>query len=237
MLPSFVSHDEQKRLVRWALCEQARHPNETNLDTHYVLPEGGLWNTYLDVRRKTCEDEYIQPRASLRSEPSESTVAEPPGPRKLVSNEPAGKDNYDTLSSTPKPPAAPSTSVQPIRVSALVPKLRWANIGWSYHWGTKQYDFSKGKAVISQEVRSLCKRAVQAVRRDQVYANDKSTDDDWGEDGPDWGQWNENYGEWYVKASPESVLHSTRPEPDAGIVNFYQTKVRPCVAALGGMCD
>lgn len=195
LLPSFVGPDEQKRLVRWALCEQALHPNETNLDTHYVLPEGGLWNKYLDVRQELYEDEYIQQCATLSTTPGESGVAEPPGPRKLVTNEPAGKHNYEALVSTPKPPPAPSSSVQPILVSALVPKLRWANIGWSYHWGTKQYDFSKGKGVISQEIRSLCRRAVQAVRWDQVFANDKSTDDDWGEDGPDWDQWNETYGE------------------------------------------
>ena len=237
MLPSFVSPGEQKRLVRWALGEQAVHPNETNLDTHHVLPEGGLWNKYLDVRQGSSEDEDVQPRASLHSETSESGAAEPPGPRKLVSNEPAGKGNYDTLSSTPKPPAAPSSSVQSIRVSALVPKLRWANIGWSYHWGTKQYDFSKGKGVISQEVRSLCKRAVQAVRWDQVFAYDKSTDSDWGEDGPDWDQWNETYGEQYVKTGPALILHPTCPEPDAGIVNFYQTKVRSSRMALGGMCN
>lgn len=195
LLPSFVGPDEQKRLVRWALCEQALHPNETNLDTHYVLPEGGLWNKYLDVRQELCEDDYIRPCASLLSTPSGSGVAEPPGPRKLVSNDPAGKDKYETLTSTPKLPAAPSSSVRPMLVSALVPKLRWANIGWSYHWGTKQYDFSKGKGVISQEIRSLCRRAVQAVRWDLVFANDKSTDGDWGEDGPDWDQWNETYGE------------------------------------------
>lgn len=33
------------------------------------------------------------------------------------------------------------------------------------------------------------------------------------------------------------VLHPTCPEPDAGIVNFYQTKVRSGGMALGGMCN
>lgn len=196
LLPSFIDPEGQRRLVRWALCEQARHPNETNLDTHYVLPEVGVWNKYLDVLRELCEDEYIQPRASLHPNTSEPQVAEPPGPRRLISNEPASKGNYETLSSTLKPPAAPSSSTQPIRVSALVPKLRWANIGWSYHWGTKQYDFCKGKGTISQEVRSVCKRAVRAVRWDRVFEDDKSSDGDWGEDGPDWDSWKEVYGEY-----------------------------------------
>ena len=197
MLPSFVSPGEQKRLVRWALGEQAAHPNETNLDSHYVLPEGGLWNKYLDVRQGSSEDEDVQPRASLHSGASESGAAEPPGPRKLVSNEPACKGNYDTLSSTPKPPAAPSSSVQSIRVSALVPKLRWANIGWYYHWGTKQYDFSRGPGEISGLVRETCKRAVEDIPWEKVFGGDSAatTDDgEWGEGGPDWMHWRDTYG-------------------------------------------
>ncbi|PCH38450.1 hypothetical protein WOLCODRAFT_161586 [Wolfiporia cocos MD-104 SS10] len=205
LLPSFVPPDEQRRLVRWALCEQARHPNETNLDTHYVLPEEGLWNNYLDVCAGHRGDEIIQPRA-LVATPTTEAVSEPPGPRMLISNEPVDKENYGAISTTPKLPPAPSTSAQAIRTSALIPKLRWANIGWSYHWGTKQYDFSKGKGVISDEIRSVCKRAVRSVSWEEVFGEENATRDDWGDEGPDWNSWNKTY------------------EPDAGIVNFYQTK-------------
>ncbi|KAI6039955.1 hypothetical protein EDC04DRAFT_2867794 [Pisolithus marmoratus] len=62
---------------------------------------------------------------------------------------------------------------------------------WSYHWGTKQYDFLQGKGHIDSRLRDLCRSAVSSL-------------EGWGED--DWRTWNETY------------------EPDAGIVNFYQTK-------------
>jgi len=207
LLPSFVPPDEQRRLVRWALCDQARHPNETNLDAHYVLPEAGLWNRYLGVQHNVHEDDIVEPRASSSSKPSE-TVAEPAGPRKLISNEPASKQNYAILSASPKLPPAPSTSAQPVHISELVPKLRWANIGWSYHWGTKQYDFTKGKAVISDEIRDVCKRAVRSMRWEDVFGDESASipNEDWGDEGPDWSSWDDTY------------------EPDAGIVNFYQTK-------------
>ncbi|KZT11624.1 uncharacterized protein LAESUDRAFT_784182 [Laetiporus sulphureus 93-53] len=204
LLPAFIEPAEQRRLMRWALCEQARHPNETNLDTHYILPEEGLWNKYLEVQRGLSEDENVQPRASTSGAATE-TLAEPPGPRKLVANEPAGKVNFSAISAEPKLPPAPSPSVHSLPVSALVPKLRWANIGWSYHWGTKQYDFSKGKGTINEEVKRVWKRAVKSVRWEEVFA-DGSSGGDWGEEAPDWDTWNEGY------------------EPDAGIVNFYQTK-------------
>ncbi|KAI0928030.1 hypothetical protein AcV5_005724 [Taiwanofungus camphoratus] len=206
LIPSFVPPKEQRRLVRWALCDQARHPNETNLDTHYLLPEEGLWNKYLQVRQHGLEDELIEPRASVSSNLEKDTLTGPPGPRKLISNEPVSKSNYTTLSLAPKPPPAPSTSVQPARVSALVPKLRWANIGWSYHWGSKQYDFRKGKGTISNEIRDACKRAVGMVPWEDVFGPDSKESGDWGDEGPDWDSWKETY------------------EPDAGIVNFYQTK-------------
>ncbi|TBU29048.1 hypothetical protein BD311DRAFT_662034 [Dichomitus squalens] len=215
-LPSFVPHNEQRQLVRWALRDHARLPNETNLDTHYVLPPEGLWNQYLRVRKGECEDAEILPRAFLQ--PTSATAsdasaaqpkaadAEPPGPRKLVANEAASPGNYKSLANTPKLPAAPSQSVRPILTSSLVPKLRWANIGWYYHWGTKQYDFSRGPGEIADLVRGVCRRAVEQIPWEEVFGDGVGDEMDWGETGPDWAYWKETY------------------EPDAGIVNFYQTK-------------
>lgn len=148
----------------------------------------------------------VEPRASSPDPPEVIPSPEPPGPRKLVLNEPAGKHNYIKLSATPKPPPAPSPSVSSSPVSSLVPKLRWANIGWFYHWGTKQYDFTQGPGVIHEAVREVCKRAVMAVKWEKVFGDERIPREEWGDDGPDWDSWHEIY------------------EPDAGIVNFYQAK-------------
>ncbi|KAI1788490.1 hypothetical protein LXA43DRAFT_1025374 [Ganoderma leucocontextum] len=214
LLPSFVPHDEQRRLVRWALRDHARDPNETNLDTHYLIPRDGLWNHYLRVRKAECEDVDIPPCASLQAPseaspnvlPSSLPTVEPPGPRKLIANEPAGPDNYQALTNTPKLPAPPSQSLHPVPISTLVPKLRWANIGWYYHWGTKQYDFSRGPGEIASLVRGVCKSAVRRIPWEMVFGDSIDSETGWGEAGPEWTKWNETY------------------EPDAGIVNFYQTK-------------
>jgi len=76
-------------------------------------------------------------------------------------------------------------------VSSLIRKLRWANIGWFYHWGTKQYDFTRGKVKIDDELRSVCKEAVRTVDWKQVHG---SHDEDWGGSGPDWDTWDSTYG-------------------------------------------
>ncbi|KAJ7740700.1 hypothetical protein DFH07DRAFT_926444 [Mycena maculata] len=200
LLPGFLAPGKQRELVRWSLVDHARQPNETNLDVHYVLPEDGLWNVCERARRDPSQDICVQPRAST----SASHTEEASGPRQLVNNTPATPDNFLTLSATPKPPSTPSATVQPLAASALIHKLRWANIGWYYHWGTKQYDFTKGKGRIDDVLGDVCRNAVNSVDWQQVYG--PSDTSDWGERGPEWKTWREDY------------------EPDAGIVNFYQTK-------------
>ncbi|KAG5727671.1 GTPase-activating protein gyp7 [Termitomyces sp. T112] len=194
ILPSFVSKEQQRELIRWSLCDQARE-NETNLDIHYSLPPQGLWNAWLESQRDASKDITVQPK-SIQGSP---TTQEPPGPRQLVNNTPATPDNFSAISVTPKPPPAPSATIKAAQLSELLFKLRWANIGWFYHWGAKQYDFTKGQGAIDQRLRNLCKDAVAAVDWKQIYSE---ADGDW----TDWTTWNESY------------------EPDAGIVNFYQTK-------------
>jgi len=79
-------------------------------------------------------------------------------------------------------------------VSALIPKLRWANIGWFYHWGTKQYDFSKGKQVIGKNMRDVCKEVVESVPWEEVF--DGNDWDSWGNGnaGLGWKTWSDSYG-------------------------------------------
>ncbi|KAJ3509218.1 hypothetical protein NMY22_g16368 [Coprinellus aureogranulatus] len=199
ILPSYLRPEEQRQLVRWSLERQAREPNPTNLDVHYHIPTEGLWNAYIH-HKISGETATILPKA-LESDVVEERSS---GPRQLVDNAPASVDNYQALASTPKPPPAPSATVPPSSPSSLLYKLRWANIGWYYHWGTKQYDFSHGKGDIDSGLRQICRRAVEDVKWDEVY--DGTEDFDWGEFGGGWKDWGEAY------------------EPDAGIVNFYQTK-------------
>ncbi|KAI0747634.1 hypothetical protein C8Q80DRAFT_687787 [Daedaleopsis nitida] len=220
LLPTFVSPAKQRHLVRWALRDHAREPNETNLDTHYVLPPDGLWNQYLRVRNGDCEDVEIFPRAALQSTSSTDSdkvtsaeqnhaQVELPGPRKLIANEAASPENFSDLVHTPKLPAPPSQTLRALPTSGLVPKLRWANIGWYYHWGTKQYDFTRGPGEIAGLVRDVCKSAVDKIPWEMAFQSGEGAQGgqmDWGPDGPDWMDWRTTY------------------EPDAGIVNFYQTK-------------
>lgn len=206
--------------MKWSLADQARHPNETNLDIHYFMPKDGVWNTWLRSRDSPSDDIMVQPKTMEVGGITPIST----GPRQLINNTPATPANFASISSVPKPPQPPSATIRPTLLSSLLPKLRWANIGWYYHWGTKQYDFAMGKGTIDPRIREICRDAVATVDWSQVYNNTKA---DWGESETDWTTWNETYGIW-------SIFHITRQEltdplhkePDAGIVNFYQTKVK-----------
>ncbi|KAI9456448.1 hypothetical protein F5148DRAFT_368917 [Russula earlei] len=198
ILPSFISEDTQRDLIRWSLSEHARQPNETNLDTHYCLPTSGLWSTYL-----RSPETIITPRASS----SPNLSPDSPGRRHLISNTPASPAIFSLLVSTPKHPPAPSAHARPFNAGELLPRLRWANIGWSYHWATKQYDFSREVQPVGELFRKVCTEVVRSIRWHDIFGcHDTESLDGWGDDGPDWQTWEETY------------------EPDAGIVNFYQTK-------------
>ncbi|KAI0306804.1 hypothetical protein B0F90DRAFT_1622907 [Multifurca ochricompacta] len=200
ILPSFVSDESQRNLIRWSLLNHARHPNETNLDTHYILPSSGLWSTYLHSPETT-----IQPRASLPS--TISTSSDSSSPRHLISNTPASPATFSLLRGAPRPPPMPSVHAQPLSAKQLLPRLRWANIGWSYHWGTKQYDFASEVQPIGEPFRNVCTEVVRSICWYDVFGRAGAGPlDDWGEGNANWQAWNETY------------------EPDAGIVNFYQTK-------------
>ena len=222
LLPGYMDPSSQASLIKWCLEHHSRAPNETNLDTHYDIPSEGLWSVF---SREFAGGMLLQPIVPKRGNASAPTL--PPGPRQLISNTPASVSNFAELQNVAKPPASPSPNAKATSASGLIRKLRWANIGWHYHWGTKQYDFSRGKIAIGPPIRSICKEIVQSIDWRDVFENamqELAGAMDWGEDGPDWQEWRSNYGE-SLDSSPRLCL-TFRPEPDAGIVNFYQYRVK-----------
>jgi alkylated DNA repair protein alkB family protein 1 len=199
LLPSFVTPEEQRELVRWSLRDQARHPNDTNLDIHYTLPQGGIWHAYLSARQNAGAEILIQPRVTPEGAVDSS------GPRKLIDNTPASPNNFYSLSTSSRNPATPSPSTQPSPPCGLLPKLRWANIGWTYHWGSKQYDFARGKGEVHPRLRELCKSIVRSVDWGQVF-NSEDGADPWGDGPQDWMTWGDTYGTWSFIRIVNTVL-------------------------------
>jgi hypothetical protein len=200
VLPAFLSPPQQRHLVRWALADHAKQPNDTNLDTHYRLPAEGLWHAHLRSLSRPDAALPVLPKAT------QETVAASleAGPRQLIDNVPASLDTLSLINATPKPPPPPSPTVRSLVPSALLYKLRWANIGWYYHWGIKQYDFTKGKGPIDPYMRDICRNAVAAVDWDQVFSG---TESEWPDGNAEWKDWLDTYGK-YTLFDSASRSHS-----------------------------
>jgi len=206
VLPGYLGPEQQKELVRWSLCDHAKAPNETNLDTHYSIPSEGIWKLHSQCEHALLNLPVGLPNRIQPRQADENAMATPPGPRQLISNIAVEPSNFFGLIKEPKPSAAPSPAFSPATASELLPKLRWANIGWFYHWGTKQYDFGRPKVEIGECVKTLCTGIVQSLPWCDVFKSPEAKEQRISGDRPDWMDWENTY------------------EPDAGIVNFYQLK-------------
>jgi alkylated DNA repair protein alkB family protein 1 len=201
ILLSFLSEAEQRSLIISSLRDTTRHPNETNLDAHYNIPDTGLWtsweNRWHESRRgiQLEEEELIQPKASISSGNATTSPDPTPTRRTLVENIPASPSTLPVLQFLPKPPPTPSPYIKASPPSRLLFKLRWANIGRSYHWGTKSYDFDKKLAPFPEDVREYCKRAVKSIEWEDVWGTETEVDEkEWGEEGVNWRHWSDEYG-------------------------------------------
>ncbi|GAA6005778.1 hypothetical protein JCM11491_004006 [Sporobolomyces phaffii] len=91
-------------------------------------------------------------------------------------------------------------------IRELVPKLRWSNVGYHYNWTTKLYEFDRPLVPIPPLMLKSCQALARAMPWQHVFGGHQSIDGDLSKSEEGWESW------------------KTRYEPDAGIVNFYQTR-------------
>ncbi|GAA5975863.1 hypothetical protein JCM10908_005307 [Rhodotorula pacifica] len=191
-IPGFVFFPRilPESLQRALVVETLRHagkPNLTSLDNHYELPSTGLWTAWCNGRGEA----EVSKKAPLESSATTAYEKDPPQSqgRPMVSQE------------------AEAAAVAGATVSELLPKLRWANVGWHYNWTTKLYEFERGQPPLPPLIYRCCR----ALARRTPWAIFYGSDGIQPESMPapislDWQRWKDAY------------------EPDAGIVNFYHLK-------------
>ena len=197
IIPGYISQAEQRALVVSSLTRQARAPNETNLDTHYEVPSQGIWNCCHPFPSASIQPHLISPR----SEPilGNGFRAEASAKRSLVENVP-GEETVDLQADLPQP--VPSPLLVPQEPLQLLPKLRWANIGRSYNWGAKAYDFTKPVPPFPNDVQDICQRIVRTIPWSEVWNADATSApvlaEEWGVEGADWESWPSSFGSHVV---------------------------------------
>ena len=199
-MPAFLSPRQQRDLIRACLRNHAHAPNENNLNIHYSVPSGGLWNeweayTAKAVNNSTIPEPVVQPKQGVATQ-----VEVGSGKRQLINNTPASVENFEEIRAIPKPTPTPSNTTSPLPLSAILPKLRWSNLGHFYHWGTKSYEFDREYIPVPDDIHDICRDAVNSLKWDEVWkdcADHKSGD--WGAGGPDWRDWHETFCEFIFR--------------------------------------
>lgn len=120
---------EQHRLIRACLHETTTPKSRSNLDTHYVVPPNGWWNTY--THDPDC---IIQPRYD-KLQPSVETQHAKNEKRIQVDLPEMNEKTFlrDVEKKDTKADPVPSDSVKPTPLKDLIRKLRWTIIGLEYH--------------------------------------------------------------------------------------------------------
>ncbi|GAA5994265.1 hypothetical protein JCM5350_002502 [Sporobolomyces pararoseus] len=174
--------------------QNAKKPNITSLTPHYRLPEEGLWNAWVSGKG----NEIVE-RIDLGSTSSTcaSAGASQTGSSLESSVESLGSKQHGTIDGKAKE----------ITVEELVPKLRWTNVGYHYNWTTKLYEFDRPFVPIPLLMLKSCRALARSMQWQHVFSRSLTPDDAIAEPSDEgWENWKESY------------------EPDAGIVNFYQTR-------------
>ncbi|KAF9153709.1 hypothetical protein BG015_002788, partial [Linnemannia schmuckeri] len=60
-IPAAFTPSAQRTLIKGCLKEYSRHPNKSNLDTHYKVPSSGLWDLHENVylKKQSLEDPSV----------------------------------------------------------------------------------------------------------------------------------------------------------------------------------
>jgi hypothetical protein len=157
ILPSYFSPSSQRTLIRSVLSTHTRPPNQTNLDTHFVLPSPSLFSAYASSfypslsssssSSASCKvpefpsspptEVLVPTRASLPASAGDSTryVKEQTG-RILIENPPGeALGTPEELARGKKReilPIEPSKKVKAKTARELIKELRWTNLGLFY---------------------------------------------------------------------------------------------------------
>lgn len=205
IIPNAFTPKAQRHLIKQCLSTYPRPPNTSNLDTHYIIPESGLWPLYEGQESgqlKPTDSGYYVPKKNVNDSDMDSTTysdseKEQDEEQEKKKEEPltACSDDFKPVIDEPKPdpPAAPGVPSLP--PSELVRKMRWITLGYQYHWPTKTYHLDR-RYPFPEDVSRLTKAVVTAVEN-IGYDNGDGT-------------------AWLNKYKGEDF------NAEAGVINYYQ---------------
>ncbi|KAG2200612.1 hypothetical protein INT47_007356 [Mucor saturninus] len=166
VIPNAFTPKAQRHLISQCLSVYPRPPNTSNLDTHYVVPDSGLWPLYQGQESgslKPTDPGYYVPKRIIHDSDSDVDSAT------YSDSEEEKKDpvtacsiDFKPIIDDPKPDPLPAPGVPLLSPSEMTRKLRWITLGYQYHWPTKTYHLNR-RYPFPKDVSDLTKAVVTAV--------------------------------------------------------------------------
>ncbi|KNC97061.1 alkylated DNA repair protein AlkB [Spizellomyces punctatus DAOM BR117] len=154
IIPNMFSPSAQRTIIKQCLKEYTRHPNVTNLDTHWKLPSAGIWNLHELVRKGEIASGAEETLLRMRHD---GTV------------EGALKNGYDSDVNEAgikiDPPTTDTHHLTHLTPQDALLRLRWTSLGFQYNWSTKEYHLDRRPSFppLIGELSTAIVEAVQGV--------------------------------------------------------------------------
>ncbi|KAJ3181059.1 hypothetical protein HDU85_003764 [Gaertneriomyces sp. JEL0708] len=160
IIPNLFSAKAQRKLIRHCLRSYTCFPNVTNLDTHWRIPNEGLWKLH-ESGKEIQLDMRHDGSVGDGGYSSEEEVELP-----TDSQEQADSSVKVTVKIDP-----PTTSVKHLTAlspSSLLPRLRWTSLGFQYNWSTKEYHLDR-RPPFPPLIAALSTAIVRAIASTTLY--------------------------------------------------------------------
>ncbi|KAJ3052663.1 Nucleic acid dioxygenase alkbh1 [Rhizophlyctis rosea] len=165
VIPNPFTPAAQRYLVKQCLRELTARPNVTNLDTHFVIPDEGVWNVYESSITSSTPESHVLLRRKPEDFPNSSD-----------------DERYTEPTTTPTTPTPPSTTtkilidppttatpfLKPLLPFEAIHQLRWTSLGYQYNWSTKEYHLDR-RPPFPTEIADISQAVVQTVQHITGY--------------------------------------------------------------------
>lgn len=169
VIPNAFTPKAQRSLIKQCVSVYPRPPNTSNLDTHYIVPETGIWPLYVAQENgslKSSDPGYYIPKKVIEDDDSDidKTTYSDSEEEEIEKKAPvtACSDEFKPVVNEPKPDPLPAPGVPLLPPAEMIRKMRWITLGYQYHWTTKTYHLDR-RFPFPKEVSDLTKAVVTAV--------------------------------------------------------------------------
>ena len=150
LLKNAIPKDMQLPIIKKVLQEWTMPPNISNLDSHFHLPNKGIWNEYINWKKDDIfgvEEPMMKKRFFEGVQPLDLIELKTLGDKGVNSCE-VKKERVISVYDPERDLTIDSPVDSMVRdndqpISKIINRLRWVTLGYQYNWSKKEYHFDR----------------------------------------------------------------------------------------------